>query len=173
VVATLRAGARLASERGAPDTAASYLRRALEESPPPAVRGPLLLELGLALMAANRDPQAPALLAEALRLLESPGQKLEAALHAGRALGFASDLGDAVRVLEAGLGDRDTDGEAARLVEGELIAQSLVIARRVTDAYARLELPVSKSRPLSLAARILLVDRAPEQESARTTNYPA
>jgi DNA-binding CsgD family transcriptional regulator len=45
-VAELREAARLASERGAPDAALRYLRRALEEPPPPGERGELLGELG-------------------------------------------------------------------------------------------------------------------------------
>src|SRR5262249_60701629 len=89
-VESRRAGSRTDGARGAPDPAASYLRRAPEESPPAAERGPLLLELGLALMAAWRDPQAPGLLEEAIRLSADREQKLEAALLAGRSLAFQS-----------------------------------------------------------------------------------
>src|SRR5262249_59329005 len=103
VVATLRAGARVAADRGAPDTAASYLRRALEESPPAAERGPLLLELGLALMAAWRDPEAPGLLEEAIRLSADREQKLDAALPAGRSLAFQSARGLSLRLLASRL----------------------------------------------------------------------
>src|SRR5262249_57092868 len=106
---------------GGPDTAAASLRRALEESPPAAERGPLLLELGLALMAARRDPQAPALLEEAIRLRAEPEEKLEAALLAGRALAFQAAIGDAVRLLEAGLARGMTGSERARRVERELV----------------------------------------------------
>jgi DNA-binding CsgD family transcriptional regulator len=138
VVATLRAGARVAADRGAPETAASYLRRALEESPPAAERGPLLLELGLALMAAKRDPQAPALLEEAIRLCSDPEEKLQAALLSGRALAFQSAVGNSVRVLETGLAGGSTGTERARLVEGELMAQSSILATRRADVRRRL-----------------------------------
>jgi DNA-binding CsgD family transcriptional regulator len=138
VVATLRAGARVAADRGAPETAASYLRRALEESPPAAERGPLLLELGLALMAARRDPQAPALLEEAIRLCSDPEEKLQAALLSGRALAFQSAVGNSVRVLETGLAGSVNGSERARLVEGELMAQSSILATRLTDVRNRL-----------------------------------
>ena len=43
----LRAAADRASRRGGPDSAVAYLRRALEEPPPPEQRGQLLFELGL------------------------------------------------------------------------------------------------------------------------------
>ena len=138
VVATLRAGARVAADRGAPDTAASYLRRALEESPPAAERGPLLLELGLALMAATRDPQAPALLEEAIRLTADREQKVEAALLAGRALAFQSAVGISVRLLETGLAGDMEGSERAPLVEAELMAQASVIATGVPDVRSRL-----------------------------------
>jgi hypothetical protein len=48
VVEALRGAARLAVGRGAPESAAAYLRRALEEPPLPAARAPILFELGLA-----------------------------------------------------------------------------------------------------------------------------
>jgi hypothetical protein len=52
---TLRAAAALAVDRGAPEAAATYLRRALTEPPPTRLRAPLQFELGLALLATRRD----------------------------------------------------------------------------------------------------------------------
>ena len=90
----------IASGRGAPETAATCLRRALEEPPPRALRGPLLLELGLAQMAACRDPLAVAEFREAITLIETPPERLAAALRAGRALGVAGYFEEAVAILE-------------------------------------------------------------------------
>jgi DNA-binding CsgD family transcriptional regulator len=160
VVATLRAAAGLAADRGAPDTAGSYLRRALEESPPPAERAPLLLELGLALMAAWRDPGAPALLEEAIRLRERPEEKLEAALLAGRALAFQSAVGNAVRLLETGIAGGGLTGERARLAEGELAAHSSIMAGCVAENDARLARYADLDPATSAADGVLSIVRA-------------
>lgn len=63
VVEVLRAAARAALARGAPESATTYLRRALAEPPDAATRPDVLLECGLAL-AAHRHGDAPALLRE-------------------------------------------------------------------------------------------------------------
>jgi DNA-binding CsgD family transcriptional regulator len=160
VVATLRAGARIAADRGAPDTTASYLRRALEESPPAAERGPLLLELGLALMAAWRDPQAPGLLEEAIRLTADPEPKLEAALLAGRALAFQSAVGISVRLLETGLAGGMGSSQRARLVEAELMAQSSILATSVADVRNRLDRHLDEDPAESAAEGVVSLVRA-------------
>src|SRR5262249_46949413 len=150
----------IAVDRGAPDTAASYLRRALEESPPAAERGPLLLELGLALMAAWRDPQAPGLLEEAIRLSADREQKLEAALLAGRSLAFQSAVGISVRLLESGLAGGVDGSERARLVEAELMAQGSILATRVADVRSRLDGPPDPDPAESAADGIVSLVRA-------------
>lgn len=127
VVATLRAAAGLAAERGAPETAADYLRRALDEAGPREMRGPLLLERGLALMAARRDPSAPELLQEAIGLIEPAAQRRAAALLAGRALGVAGYFNEAATLLEA-LPDPDEP------LVAELVANSWQIAALVPGA---------------------------------------
>ena len=53
VVERLLAVSRSAAARGAPESTAAYLRRALEEPPPPALRADVLLELGMAEFAAG------------------------------------------------------------------------------------------------------------------------
>ena len=127
----LRTAADVASSRGAPETAATCLRRALEEPPPSALRGPLLLELGLARMASSRDPLAVADLREAVTLIEAPSERLAAALRAGRALGVAGYFDDAAAVL----------GQAPELdlrIEAELAANRCQIAEQVPAALVRL-----------------------------------
>jgi predicted ATPase len=71
-VATLRAAADRASARGAPQSAAAYLRRAAAEPPPdPAQDADVRLELGLAL-AAYLQPDAYDLLHEAVDVATTP-----------------------------------------------------------------------------------------------------
>ncbi len=101
MVSTLRAAAAIAVSRGAPDSAEAYLRRALNEPPPPAVRGQLLLELGLAEMAGRRGPRAVLELREAVAIIDAPSERASAALLAGRALGVAVHFQEAADVLES------------------------------------------------------------------------
>ena len=131
VVATLRAAAFIAAGRGAPETAATYLRRALDEPPPRVSRGQVLLELGLAEMAARRDPQAVEQLHEAVAVIEVPSERLAAALSAGRALGVAGYFQDAATILES-VPDQDLR------VEAELAANSCQLASRVSTALRRI-----------------------------------
>ena len=70
-VARLREAAATARARGAPEIAAACVRRALDEPPAPADRGPLLLELGT--LRAVLDPGAGETeLREALALASGP-----------------------------------------------------------------------------------------------------
>ena len=86
-VALLRAAAAAASGRGAPSTAADYLRRALDEPPESAARSAILLELGLTL-ARERSPAAPAVLRDAVGLAVTTQDHGTAALLAARVLGI-------------------------------------------------------------------------------------
>ena len=130
-VETLRGAAALAVDRGAPETAATYLHRALEEPPPTKLRAPLQFELGLALLATRRDQRAPAYVQEAVALLDEPGHRREAALHAARALGVAGYFDQAAALLEA------VPGQDLR-IDAELAANCWHIAARVPVALARL-----------------------------------
>ena len=86
VVEVLLAAADAATGRGAPDMAAGYLGRALDEPPAAEVRGEVLLRRGLAL-ATIRDPAAVGVLRDAVAQLAAlavtgaaPGQAADAAL---------------------------------------------------------------------------------------------
>jgi len=84
-VAPLREAAGRAAAEGAPDSAARYLRRALEEPIPDDERGALLLELAaveLNLGAATIIDR----LQEAVRLVGDPERRAQARLELGRAL---------------------------------------------------------------------------------------
>ena len=131
VVATMCAAAQVAADRGASDIAATYLRRALDEPPPRASRGHVLLELGLAEIAARRDPRALEELREAVAMIEVPSERAAAALVAGRALGVAAYFQDAAAILES-VPDPDPR------VEAELAANRLQLASEASAALTRL-----------------------------------
>jgi len=137
----LQEAARRAVERGAPETATGYLERALAEPPPAALRGPLLLELGLAYLATRRDAEAIPLLTEAVQVIE-PGERAGAALLAGRSLGIVGHFAQAAAVLEPASRDTSATGpptDSDLLVDAELLANSLLLADRVPAALDRLE----------------------------------
>jgi DNA-binding CsgD family transcriptional regulator len=85
VIDRLRAAASEARMRGAPQSAARYLQRALEEPPPLDRRASILAELGAAEAAAG-FPDAAGHFAEAAAATSDPLRRAELALERGRAL---------------------------------------------------------------------------------------
>ena len=98
----LREAAAAAGRRGAPDAAARFLRRCMQEPAPPELRPAVALELGLATIS-TREPDAGALLEGAVESFVDPVDRATAALKAGRALGMAAQHANAVSVLTTGL----------------------------------------------------------------------
>ncbi|MER6082327.1 BTAD domain-containing putative transcriptional regulator [Streptomyces sp. NPDC001833] len=94
VVDVLCAAAREAVGRGAPDAAATYLTRALDEPPAPERRPEVLLELGRAETLGN-GPAAVEHLRQAYGTLADPGRRAVAALLLARILVFAGGHGQA------------------------------------------------------------------------------
>lgn len=122
-VEPLRAAAREAATRGAPASAARYLRRTLEEPTRDAERAELLLELA----AAESSLGAPTVverLREAASLLEDPERRALAELELGRALYWAGQEEEGVQVLERALQERPVDDDLGRRLQAELIANS-------------------------------------------------
>ncbi|MDA0142542.1 ATP-binding protein, partial [Solirubrobacter deserti] len=139
VVATLRSAARAAVARGAPDTAAVYLRRALDEPPAPEDRPWVLLECGLAL-AAHRDREAPARLREAITLIAPPGLRAQAALRAAQALALAALYDDMISICHLALADTgDAAPEVVARLEAELVGLGLTRAEALADCRARVQ----------------------------------
>ena len=103
VVEQLVAAAHLAGARGSADAAARYLRRALEEPPPPAQRARIALQLGAAESVASDSESAVAHLRDAL----------EGELEAEQRL-------LATRLLAARLAQSHRPAEAADLIENQL-----------------------------------------------------
>jgi DNA-binding CsgD family transcriptional regulator len=149
-VAVLRAAAQAASARGAPETAAVYLRRALDERPDPGARPGVLLELGLAL-AAHARPGAAELLREASEVTTEPAARAAAGLRGARALGGAGRFADARTVCRAALSHpAGMPPEAVARLEAELIALARTTAATVEEARERLHRPMIEPSPLEL-----------------------
>jgi DNA-binding CsgD family transcriptional regulator len=159
VVATLRSAAAVAADRGAPETAALYLQRALDEPPPPALRGALQLELGLAQLAARIDTDAMPLLAEAVAAI-GPPERARAALLAGRSLGLVGRFEEAAAILESGLAGGPVENDTELLVEAELIGNASLIAGRAAAALERTARVRAGDAPAGVARDLMLANRA-------------
>ncbi|HET7047763.1 MAG TPA: AAA family ATPase [Solirubrobacteraceae bacterium] len=149
-VATLRDAASRASARGAPQTAATYLRRALAE--PPATGGEaadVRLALALALAAyLNRD--AYRLLQEAVDTADTAVQRGTIALAGARACTLAGRFDTAIALCRSGL--EAADGIPAQLtrLEAELIATAWGQASTAHKARERTRRPARRPPGLEL-----------------------
>ena len=119
-VATLSAAARDAAGRGAPDAAAAYLRRALDEPAPEDQAPELVWQLGRA-QAAIAGPSAVPTLERALALATEASARAEIALDIARVLRMSGEFVHAVQVLEPVLADLQPATPLSERVEGELI----------------------------------------------------
>ena len=159
VVEALSAAASRALTLGAPESAASYLRRALEEPPSPAVRARVLRQLGLS-EAATGLPTAVVRLEEALAAAGSGAERAHTLLVLGRAHSSSGHHVDALAAFE----------EAAAIEDGE----APVVAQAAAEALA-LGLLEPQSRPGLLsaapatAARATLGATSPEQRMLLAT----
>jgi DNA-binding CsgD family transcriptional regulator len=104
-VNTLRRAATGASNRGAPDVAVTYLRRALAEPPPPELEPVLVHELGKAALRAGELGMAIEQLWQATRDLADGRLRAEAANALGSALFLAHRPGEAMTDLTAVIDD--------------------------------------------------------------------
>jgi len=121
VVATLREAAGRSLARGAPDTAVTYLRRALEEPPDPDDRVETLSDLGLAERRVDVVAGASHL-EEALQEVEDPVWGARIGLELGRSLFRLNRGPDAVRVFDDAIRNLDGDaGDLRNMLEAELI----------------------------------------------------
>ena len=140
VVDALRAAARQALARGAPEAAASYLRRALAEPLPRELRLHLLTELGRAeaLLPVAQDFAA---LREALELAQGPEQRAEVAHDLALSLANVAQSIAGRRVLEEVLeSSGDLDAALVERLEAHLLgtgAADLSAAPRLLTRFAR------------------------------------
>lgn len=108
-VQTLRAAAQSAMERGAPNTAARLLKRALAERPPAEPRAGALAELAHAGALAG-EPDAPDRLAEALTEITQPRQRAELAVLQAKALHAQARHREAAGVLDRAIAELSDEG---------------------------------------------------------------
>ena len=123
-VEVLRAAARTATSRGAPDAVVPMLRRALEEPPASAQRAAVLSELGMAEILVD-GPAGVAHLSEAYALLDDQRERARLAMVIARTQVFVSPPGVATEfaaaaaaALPAGLDDERLGLLALRRVTG-------------------------------------------------------
>ena len=140
-VQLLRAAARTALTRGAPETAVEFLRRA-ECEPPTATNAPaVLLELGVAASRAGQ-PDGVELLREAFALASEQPARALAGLELGFALGVSSSQsGEAIQVLE-----RAREGLRDDNLRTLLDARLLMFAICVPTARPRLSAHLRETR---------------------------
>jgi DNA-binding CsgD family transcriptional regulator len=121
---------------GAPEVAARYLRRALEEPPGDEARAAVLTQLGEAEIRAL-DPAAPDHLEAAVRASVDADSRRRALLELGRAQLVPGRLEEAVRAFEAALSEGGADREFTLRTEAELASAQLNL-RAFPQAVERL-----------------------------------
>jgi DNA-binding CsgD family transcriptional regulator len=167
VVERLRAAAREAGSRAAPQSVARYLERALEEPPGPEARADVLAELGMA-EAALGAPEAVEHLAAASAASDDPRRRAELALRRGRALATAGSHEQACAAYDQGLAELPDDppDAADRELRDQLQTAYVVTAALVPSLQARaLERSVQAldgagERPRTQGQRLLLARMA-------------
>ena len=116
VVQTLIEAAERALAQGAPESAVSYLRRAVIEPPDRELRPRVQLLLGQA-EAAVGEPNSLNRLEKAIELLDDPAARASVRLELGRGLHLQGRHREAVRTFKDGLGELDGDSDLALRLE--------------------------------------------------------
>ena len=155
VVMTLRNAARQAGSRGAPESAVSYLRRALAEPPSSTERAAVLAELGS--VEAHVDGNAAIEhLRAALELTDGSVRRAQLGLLLGRQLFLLRDE-EADAVYTTALADlAGADAELERLLAAGLIHSGLFMLGRHDAASARLERVRDRLEGRTLGEQLLL-----------------
>ena len=150
--------ARQALDRGAPEIAATYVRRALEEPPAEAARAPLLLSLGIAEGRAGQ-PDAIAHLEQALGAAENDQRvRIGASVRLARAYYYSDQAGRAVEVLERAVATvGDTDAGLALRLEAAAALTGMLDERTAPAAVRRGEALRARLRSLADPPVYLLV----------------
>ncbi len=132
-VGELRAAAAEATNRGAPEAAISYLRRALREPPPKGDRLAVSRELGVALLLAD-DPEGVEVLRAVRGALDDPVPRAEIATELSVSLAFRRPGGEGVALLEESLAEIPEDRTGlALLLRGHQLIQLLGGMERIPD----------------------------------------
>ena len=149
VALLLGVGAR-ALRSGAPDVAARHLRRALAEPPPAALRGGVLLELGLTELDLG-ESTAPDRLLAAAAATSDPELALHARMGAGYGLAFTGRWDEAVAAMayavEAGAGAQPTTLALARIGQAGTMLTNVSTGRAARAMLAELDVEIPLDAP--------------------------
>jgi DNA-binding CsgD family transcriptional regulator len=164
VVQTLLTAAHHALADGAPTAAAGYLRRALAEPPPVALRRTLLVELARAEAVSGDPASASQRLLDALTLTEEPRDRAGILLELGHALYLHGELDQARAAFDEGLAE--LAGQETEL-EAELEAGWVSIARLQpsmrAEAVTRLDRVLERRKLGATHGERVLLAQAAEQ----------
>jgi tetratricopeptide (TPR) repeat protein len=157
-VETLRAAAERARAHGAPEPAVRYLRRAIEEPPPPEQRPELLVELARAETAIGAT-EAPERLRTAIEMTLDERRRAEILLELGWLGHHAGRFAEAAEAFEQGLATAAADSDpelAAELEAGYLVCATLIPERAVGAVQRIREIESQGGEIRSPAHRMLL-----------------
>jgi DNA-binding CsgD family transcriptional regulator len=147
VVAKLRAAAREATARGAPESVAVYLRRALTEPPPPEAAADVLLELGRAEFTAGQSGWHEHLEA-AVESAADDTTRISAALVLAIALRMQQRFADAVEIC-----DRVAAQAAGREPEARWRLEAMAVVCGLLDSVTAATVSVRARALISKATR--------------------
>jgi len=159
VVEVLGAAAGRALALGAAESAASYLRRALDEPPAPAARAAVLRQLGIS-EGATGLPSAVDHLEEALAVARDEADRTLTLLALGRTLAFAGRHAEALRALDDAGASTGAEPDVAAQVRAEAGALGALDATRRAVLLAPAGEPVASqladaTSPALLATRCM------------------
>jgi tetratricopeptide (TPR) repeat protein len=154
------AAARRALALGAPESAASYLRRALEEPPGAPERAALLRQLGVS-EAATGLPSAIARLEEALTVADDARDRARTLLVLGRTLAVVGRHAEALLAFDEAAGSADAEAHVAAQARAEAGVLGVLDAHRRVALLNAAREPVAAHPPgtTSPAQRMLLATR--------------
>ncbi len=135
-----------ARQRGAPESAAVFLRRVLAEPPPPSERAGLLLDLGMAEASAGLAGW-PEHLQQALDAAPNTVAATHAAMVLSHALSRAQRFGEAVEVL-----DRASSSLDSRDTELGLLLEAAAVVPAMNDSATAPSMPLRRTRLLARTA---------------------
>jgi DNA-binding CsgD family transcriptional regulator len=140
VVETLRSAASSALSRGAASAAVAWLRRALEEPPPPAERGTVIFELGSAELRAGEPAAAVDHFDEAMRITSDAQSRASRWWEHSIALQALGRYDESFALRARAVEEvSSVDAELALSIEASLVASACVDLSRLGWARERVE----------------------------------
>jgi DNA-binding CsgD family transcriptional regulator len=158
-VELLRAAASRALERGAPDAADRYLRRAWAEPPPPDVRNPLMVELVIALSRSAEPPTAELRETLIAELVSAPEVLMTCARELAWVLAGTGYPADASAVLGRAIEAASETGTIELALQFE-VQRLFVDLARPNEIKARMERYGERVEPGTSAERLWLAVEA-------------